>query len=563
MSRLGRLLLAATLTTGGVVSTIASPPPVVDAAAAVPREHRVAVFADSVGLGARHSIPAAFPASWEVNVVGEPARFVEQLVNGDCYWTLTRQHCSVTHNLAANPHWFGDHVVVAAGYNYPYWDPARFDRSIDLMVDTLVGAGVEHVYWVTLREVKPQYVSGAAWRQVQPYYWYFPTVNDHLERALDRHPELTLVDWAAVADQSGLTYDAIHLNETGAALYAEQIRATVASTMTKVAEGSTTRIPIPDPEGVTAVAVNLTTVRPRHRGFLTAYDCDLPRPDVSSHNHLRDQTVAHATIVPVGPSGAVCVYASRATNLVVDLTGRFTAELSDRTAHRVLDTRTGGGRPQPAGTPIVVDVGTVDTAAFTVTAIGATDRGFVRVAPCSAADDTSNVNMEGPAPVPNAAVVRPAGDGTVCVETSTPAHLLLDRLATFPDTAGLSVEPADRIVDTRPTGQLPAGGTLRLPDLELEDTTTGVLLNLTATRSGHGYVTAAGCDAPPPETSSLNLAPGSVVANFVVIAPDADGDICLTSTAPTDLIVDVQGRVGTGFEGAVQRLLDTRAPEPS
>ena len=80
------------------------------------------------------------------------------------------------------------------------------------MVATLLEAGVKHVFWVTLREVKPQYISPAAWRQIQPYYWYFPTVNDHLERALARHPNLSLIDWAAVADQPGLTYDAIHLN---------------------------------------------------------------------------------------------------------------------------------------------------------------------------------------------------------------------------------------------------------------------------------------------------------------------------------------------------------------
>lgn len=557
LSRFARLAAAVAVVAGAAIATAAAPP----VGAAVPRSQRVAVFSDSVGLGARHAIPAAFPSGWEVNVVGEPARFVEQLESGPCFWTLTNQHCEVKRLLTTNPEWFGDHVVIAAGYNYPHWDPARFDRSIDSMVETLVAAGVRHVYWVTLREVKPEYVSGAAWRQVQPYYWYFPTVNEHLERALDRHPELTLVDWAAAADRSGLTYDAIHLNNDGAALYSELIRAAVTSTMTKVADDSTTRIPIADDDGVTAVAINLTTAGPRHRGFLTAHDCDQPRPEVSSHNYLRDQTVAHATIVPVGPSGAICVFASTATNLVVDLTGRFTGELSDATAARVLDTRQSGDRrPQPASEAIVVDVGTTDTAAFTITAIGANARGFVRVVPCDAGGETSNVNMDGPDPVPNAAFVRPGGDGTVCVETSTPAHLVLDRLASFPDTTGLVVEPARRIADTRATEPVPAGGTLRLAAdaLAVDDGTTGVLLNLTGIRSERGFVTAFGCDDGQPETSSLNLAPGAAVANFVVIAPDRDGEICLRSTSTTDLVVDVQGRIGGGFEGSTDRLLDTR-----
>jgi hypothetical protein len=561
VTRFGRLLLTAALTAGAVVTTAATRPAEIATAQSVaPREHRVAVFADSVGLGARHSVPAAFPADWEVNLVGEPARFVEQLERGDCFWTLTNQRCDVASNLVANPHWFGDHVVIAAGYNYPYWDPARFDRSIDSMIERLRGAGVRHIYWVTLREVDPQYISGAAWRQVQPYYWYFPRVNEHLRRALDRHPDLTLVDWAAAANRPGITYDAIHLNDEGAALYAELIRSAVAATATKVPDGATTRIPIPDAEGVTAVAVNLTTVRPRHRGFLTAYDCDRPRPDVSSHNFVREQTVAHATIVPVGPSGEICVYTSTATNLIVDLTGRLTGDVADPVARRVLDTRSrDGGRPTEPGEPVVVDVGTTDVAAFTITAIGATERGFVRVAPCAQGEDTSNLNMNGPDPVPNAAIVRPAADGTVCVTTSTRAHLVLDRLATLPDGAGLVVEPARRVADTRPSAPVAAGGTLRLraAQLGVDADTTGVLLNLTATRSDAGYVTASACDVAP-ETSSLNLAPGAVVANFVVIAPGADGDICLRTTAGTDLIVDVQGRIGSGFAGAPSRLLDTR-----
>jgi hypothetical protein len=546
VSRLLRLLTAAALVTG--VAAVASSAP--SAEAAVPREQRVYMVTDSVGLGAQWALPKAFPTGWRVTIDGDPGEFVETLES-----RLVRAR------MASDPSAFGDHAIVAGGYNYPYWDPDRFDRSIDSMIATLMSAGVKHVHWVTLREVKPQYISGAAWRQIQPYYWYFPTVNEHLERALDRHPNLTLVDWAANADQPGLTYDAIHLNNAGAALYSELARSAIFTAPTRVPDGSITRIAVPDPDGVTAVAVNLTTVRPRHRGFLTAYDCDQPRPTVSSHNYVRDQTVAHATIVPLGPSKEICVYASSATNLIVDLTGRFTGDVADPIATRVLDTRFDGDRqPRPAFQPIVVDVGTTEVAAFTITAIGATERGYVRVAPCGSDDDTSNLNMDGPDPVPNAAIVRPGGDGTVCVTTSTRAHLLLDRLATLPDGGGLVVEPPRRVADSRDAQQVPAGGVLGLSGSELgvDESTTGVLLNLTAARSGVGYVIASGCAGPVPETSSLNLTPGAVAANFVVIAPDADGDICLRTTATTDLIVDVQGRIGAGFEGAATRLLDTR-----
>src|SRR5690606_13107448 len=143
--------------------------PLAPAASDIPRERRVAVFTDSVGLGAANAIPAAFPEGWSVHVDGQPARFIEQM---ESQYVLPR--------LASNPEWFSDHVVIAAGYNAPFWDWARFERSIDAMIATLTAAGVKHIHWVTLREVKPEFISPGAWRQVQPYYWYFPTVNQHL-----------------------------------------------------------------------------------------------------------------------------------------------------------------------------------------------------------------------------------------------------------------------------------------------------------------------------------------------------------------------------------------------
>ena len=46
---------------------------------AAPPEHRVYMVTDSVGLGAKNAVPAAFPAGWQVTVDGTPALFVEQL----------------------------------------------------------------------------------------------------------------------------------------------------------------------------------------------------------------------------------------------------------------------------------------------------------------------------------------------------------------------------------------------------------------------------------------------------------------------------------------------------
>ena len=162
----------ALVTLGATESPVTAEPDIPESA---PVDKRVYMVADSVGLGARGALPDAFPSDWQVVLDGTPALFVEQLES--------KYVRAVPQSL------LGDYGVVAGGYNYPYWDPARFDRSIDSIIRAFEERGVKHVFWVTLREVKPQYITAGAWNQVQPYYWYFPTVNDHLERALERHPE--------------------------------------------------------------------------------------------------------------------------------------------------------------------------------------------------------------------------------------------------------------------------------------------------------------------------------------------------------------------------------------
>ena len=512
------------------------------------------MITDSVGLGAEHAMAAAFGAGWQFTLDGDAGEFTE---------TLESKY--VRPRLTQTPSVFGDYAIVAAGYNYPYWDPARFDRSVYAMIAKLLEAGVKHVFWVTLRDVKPQYISAGAWRQIQPYYWYFPTVNARLEMALARHPQLSLIDWAAVADQPGLTYDAIHLNTKGAELYSAIARQAVIDATTAAAEGAVTRIAIPHADGVEAVALNLTTVDPRMLGYLTAYDCDLPRPTVSNHNFGRDQVVAHAAIVPVSASGEVCIYNNVAANLIVDITGTFASEtgIADIES-RLVDTRQRGTR-QPALTPLPVHVAdTPGPIVLTVTAVDATGPGWVKAVPCDSTNTTSTLNFRDATPVPNVAVVVPGPDGTICVTSSVATHLIVDRFLQFAPAAGVDVVTPRRVLDTRDGAgaQVEAGGVVRLDanSLGVTAATTGVMLNLTVTDPrGAGFLTAYPCADGRPPTSNLNYVPGDVVANFVVVEPDDAGDVCIYAHNTTHVVVDLMGTTSTAFTGGPpQRLLDTR-----
>lgn len=540
------------------------------AAAAVPPERRLYMITDSVGLGAAGAVRTAF-AGWQVTIDADPGEFTE---------TLERKY--VAPRLTTTPGAFGDHAIVAAGYNYPYWDPDRFDRSVDSMIATLERAGVEHIHWVTLREVREQDVSPAAWRQASGYRWYLATVNDHLERALARHPNLTLIDWARVADRPDITYDAIHLNNTGAALYATLAKRIVDGAATTVPDGSVTRVEIPDAEGVSAVSITVTVTDTRDVGYLTAYACDDGAPPTASfHNYVRDDVVAHSTIVPVDASGAFCIATRAAANLIVDITGRFVEGGGYHPVGptRWGDTRSGAG-PVASGGRLRLDIDDLadeldgatatEAVALSVTATGTTGPGYLRVgATCTQGGDdtptTSNVNYLGGDTVPNLVVAELDASGRLCIEALTRTDVVVDLLGVFDTTAGVDASRPDRAFDSRDAGSTLAPAavrTLRASDLGVEAGTPGLVLNVTAVGADRpGYAAVFPCDAAGGGTSQLNMPGPAAVSNAVLVAADGDGAVCVSASSATHLVVDVMGSLGEGFTGlAPERLLDTRQP---
>ncbi|MCU1501445.1 MAG: hypothetical protein JWM12_799 [Ilumatobacteraceae bacterium] len=519
------------------------------------------MVSDSVGLGAKNAMSAAFPPDWQVTVDGTPALFVEQLLS---------KH--VKGRAATNPSVFGDDAIVAGGYNYPFWDPGRFDRSVDAMVDELVALGTKHVFWVTLREVEQQYVTPGAWTQVQPYFWYFPTVNQHLRAALDRHPQLSLIDWASIADRPGLTYDAIHLNTYGAAQYANLSADVVLTADRRLPFGTVTEIQVAGVHGVPAdakaVALNLTSHNPRGPGFFTAYPCDGPRPTVSNLNFVPGQIVAASAIVPIGANGKICVFQYGDANLIVDLTGSFGADsgLVPVWPTRAIDTRE-TARVGPV--PTVVHLGAVpgvpldrSSVAVNLTTIGGAANGILNVYPC-----------DGPGPgVPTRTIlagqiqnllmitaVDPSGD--VCVTASQPTDVILDVFGSF--TAGADVHPllSTRLYDS---GGIAPAGTVSVLQVagrgDVSGTPTAAVLSVNATSAqAAGFVTAFPCASGLPNTSMLNTTANHDQGNGTIVAADAAGQVCLYQLFAGRLTVDLTGWTGSAFQAiAPVRLFDSR-----
>ncbi len=73
------------------------------------------------------------------------------------------------------------------------------------------------------------------------------------------------------------------------------------------------------PADVVAVQVNLTATNTDHAGYLTVWPCGNTRPTASNLNPRAGDTVANGATVGL-TGGRLCIYASTATHVIVDLT---------------------------------------------------------------------------------------------------------------------------------------------------------------------------------------------------------------------------------------------------
>jgi hypothetical protein len=71
--------------------------------------------------------------------------------------------------------------------------------------------------------------------------------------------------------------------------------------------------------------LNVTVVPPGPLTYITVWPTGQPQPVVSTLNSLQGFIVANAAIVPAGTSGSINVYASNATDLVIEINGYYAA----------------------------------------------------------------------------------------------------------------------------------------------------------------------------------------------------------------------------------------------
>ncbi len=300
------------------------------------------------------------------------------------------------------------------------------------------------------------------------------------------------------------------------------------------------------PSGTTAVAINLTAAGPAADGYLSVGPCGTPT-NGSTVNFTSGVSRGAMTVTPIDADGAVCVSNRGETDVIVDLQGVFvdgaagTGFVPLGVNQRLLDTRATGRAPElavsaPPGAAAV---------AVNLTVVNAEEPGWLRAAPCGATTGVSNVNYLAGEAVAGSAFVSTSEQGTICVETSGPADVIVDLTGTF-GTGGLSFVPVvpTRLLDTRNGvgGWAPIQGARQTVDVRAAPdgaaAATGTITIVGPVADG--YLVAHGC-GPLPPTSSVNAAAGSTLANSVTTGVSGTGRLCVFSDRTTQTLFDVTG----------------------
>ena len=114
------------------------------------------------------------------------------------------------------------------------------------------------------------------------------------------------------------------------------------------------------PSNALAYSLNLTALPYGYLGFLTASPAGQPFPGTSTLNSWGGTVVASATVVPAGLGGAINIYSSDRTDVILDINGYFAPPQPSGLQFyavapcRVADTRSGGGKTGAFGPPSIV-----------------------------------------------------------------------------------------------------------------------------------------------------------------------------------------------------------------
>ncbi|MAT07133.1 MAG: hypothetical protein CL424_19030 [Acidimicrobiaceae bacterium] len=195
------------------------------------------------------------------------------------------------------------------------------------------------------------------------------------------------------------------------------------------------RIVLPVPADAEAVAVNITAVMSPAQGHVTAHPCLDPVPETATLNYLPNEIVASSAYIPVSDDGTICLDTFTEVDLVVDLTGTFSADgdlaFQPAIPTRMVDTRRAIGGWSPLhglGQTLEVTVAPPAARAVTgtITLVAPMRNSHLQAWACGEQPDNSNVNALAGRTLANFVTTGTTSSGELCVFAINAGHTLFD-----------------------------------------------------------------------------------------------------------------------------------------
>lgn len=323
------------------------------------------------------------------------------------------------------------------------------------------------------------------------------------------------------------------------------------------------------PVTAAAYSLNVTVVPHGALGFLTLWSTGEDRPVVSTMNSWDARIKASAAIVPAGFGGAISVFASNTTDVVLDIDGYFVSA-PDPSALvfyplrpcRVADTRwpTGAlGGPYLHGGAAPRELPVLKAVSCNIPASArAYSLNFTAVPRAAALwvlstwpagqsqPSSSTLNAPTGTVTANATIVPAGNNGGIDVSASDNTDLVIDINGYFAPAGpgGLSLYPNApcRALDTRNTIGLFSG----LLGANIVGSPCGVassarafVLNATVVPNGPLWLLTLWPDGQPqPSASTLNAWDGVVTSNLAIV-PTTNGSIDAYAAGSTALVLDI------------------------
>jgi hypothetical protein len=307
-------------------------------------------------------------------------------------------------------------------------------------------------------------------------------------------------------------------------------------------------------------------------GYLTIWPAGQPQPVVSTMNSVDGRVKANAAIVPAGNNGAVSIYVTDTTNVIVDVNGYFAPPTGSTLAFyplppcRVADTRN-SNFPPGLGPPSlaagqdrqfpILNATSCDipssAAAYSLnfTVVPSGSLGYLTVWPTGQNRPTvSTLNDLLGRVIANAAIVVAGTGSKVSAYATNNTDLVIDINGYFAPAGpgGLSLYSTApcRVIDTRHFGSgEPFIGVLN-PPVTVVDSQCGVsslaqayVFNATVIPPGSlGYLTLWPDGTDRPTVSTLNASDGSITNNMAIV-PTNNGKVDAYASGLTQLILDI------------------------